>query len=109
METQRMNEIVYVQNPDFLVSQSKEAYRYETRAEEPLVPGFYLALWPMHARSRQYDRSVRYFGPFPTPMVARVVTTGALSFALIGPGSARPVKRRKREHAGFMHHELRCA
>lgn len=109
METQRINEIVYVQNPSFLVSESKEARRYETGATEPLVPGYYFALWPPRARERHHDASVRYFGPFPTREAAQMVKTGALSFALTGPGSAQHVRRKKPELPGFIHPALRCA
>ena len=111
MDMQRISEIVYVQDIGFLVSQSKEACRYETRDEEPLVPGFYFALWPVRARSIQYDRSVRYFGPFTTREAAQVVKIGSLSFALIGPGSGsvHPVKGKKPEQSNFTHPALHCA
>lgn len=106
-----MSEIVYVQNVGFLVNQFKEACRYETRDKAPLAPGYYFALWPARARSRQFDESVRYFGPFPTREAAHVVRTGASSFNLLGQRStsANPTKGKNSEHSQFVHASLRCA
>ena len=76
-------EVVRVDCPQFLVSQTHRACRYATGDGAPLTPGYYLALWPSGACRSTYGRELRYFGPCPTQSAARLLQTSATGLGII--------------------------
>jgi hypothetical protein len=76
-------EVVRVDCPQFLVSQTHQACRYATGDGVPLVPGYYLALWPSGACRSTYGRELRYLGPCPTQSAARFLQTSAVGLGII--------------------------
>jgi hypothetical protein len=76
-----MHEIIHVvvpANPADAVSQNLEI---EAVNGQPLAAGYYFVLWPTKkATSRK--RGKRYFGPFRTPVEARLLLTSALTLGL---------------------------
>lgn len=63
-------EIVHVLNESYLVDSGAIRRRYRALQPEPLVAGWYLAIWPQSSRSRRYDTHTEYIGPFETPSAA---------------------------------------
>jgi hypothetical protein len=102
-------EVVRVDCAEFLVSQTRRACRYATGDGVPLVPGYYLALWPSGACRSTYGRELRYLGPCPTQSAAQLLQTSAVGLGIIdmeveqvptvvprqpSPPSVRPAARR---------------
>ncbi|MCK9387019.1 MAG: hypothetical protein M0Q22_01320 [Sulfuritalea sp.] len=79
-------EIISVACPQFVVSSRRRACRYEKADGAALANGYYLAVWPAGANRSSYGREVRYFGPYETETVARIVQLSALWLGLIEPG-----------------------
>ena len=77
------NEVVRVASPMFLVTSKHNACRYETADGESMATGYYLALWPAGANYSSYGREVRYFGPFATQAVARLLQISSLIFNIV--------------------------
>lgn len=62
----------------------------ETANRRPLPPGHYFVLWPARARSAQFGRSMRYFGPFVRRAQAEILRTSALYLGIVrGTSSER--------------------
>jgi hypothetical protein len=76
-------EVVRVDCPQFLVSQTHQACRYATGDGAPLTPGYYLALWPSGACRSTYGPELRYIGPCPTQSAARLLQTSALGLGIV--------------------------
>jgi len=76
-------EVVRVDCPLFLVSQTHQACRYATGDGAPLAPGYYLAMWPAGACRSTYGRELRYIGPCPTLSAARLLQTSAVGLGII--------------------------
>jgi hypothetical protein len=81
-------EAVRIESPQFLVNSSQRACRYETRGDEPLEPGFYVALWP--ERGLPYGQGTRYIGPLATRAAAQLLAKSAvgLGVAQVANGQA---------------------
>ena len=79
-------EIISVACPQFVVSSRRRACRYEKADGAALANGYYLAVWPAGASRSSYGHEVRYFGPYETEAVARIVQLSALWLGLIEPG-----------------------
>jgi hypothetical protein len=76
-------EVVRVDCPQFLVSQTHQAYRYATDDGAPLAPGYYLALWPSGACRSTYGSELRYLGPCPTQSAAQLLQTSAVGLGIV--------------------------
>ena len=76
-------EVVRVDCPQFLVSQTHQACRYATGDGAPLAPGYYLALWPSGACRSTYGRELLYLGPCPTRSAARMLQTSAVGLGIV--------------------------
>jgi hypothetical protein len=76
-------EVVRVDCPQFLVSQTHQACRYATGDGAPLAPGYYLALWPSGACRSTYGSELRYLGPCPTQSAARLLQTSAVGLGIV--------------------------
>jgi hypothetical protein len=76
-------EVVRVDCPQFLVSQTRQACRYATGDGALLAPGYYLALWPSGACRSTYGPELRYIGPCPTQSAARLLQTSAVGLGII--------------------------
>lgn len=51
----------------------------QTLDGRPLVRGYYAVLWPMDEVEPRYDAGPLYFGPYPSPQVAREVVAQIVS------------------------------
>ena len=80
-------EILQVLSETFLISSTWHMHRYAARDRSPLEPGFYLVLWPAPVSSPRYDGNGRYFGPFPTKLLAEQLQTSAVSLGIIDADS----------------------
>jgi hypothetical protein len=108
MEGFSRSEVVRVDSPAFLVSSAHRACRYETRAGEKMGPGHFLVLWPARADQFLYGRELRYFGPFATQDVARVLEASVMALGIVaphvtGPASTGPSRHRLRQRTRPAH------
>jgi hypothetical protein len=85
----RRAEVVQVVSPEFLVSSEGRAYRYKTWKGRPLADGYYLALWPRHSTSLEFDSRVRFYGPCESEMTARLIEDSAHALGLMEPPRRR--------------------
>jgi hypothetical protein len=77
-------EIVSVVCSQFVVSSRRHACRYETADGTALAKGYYVAVWPAGVCGYScYGREVRYFGPYETVAVARIVQLSSLWMGLV--------------------------
>jgi hypothetical protein len=85
----KVYEIVRVVEAAFLIDASRRACRYQTPDGQPLVAGYYLALWPAGvSRSAGFTLEVRYFGPFASRFEAELCHDSATMPELIAAGGA---------------------
>lgn len=84
-------EVVRVDSPNFIVSSTHQACRYETSNGEPLAPGYYLTLWQSKEARAFYDDRIRYIGPFSTQIEAQLLLTSALALKIVALDTDKPV------------------
>ena len=78
-------EVVRVDSPILLINSRQHACHYETTDGEPLVVGYYLALWPAGACRSFYGRELWYLGPFATKTATQLLQTSALTLGIVDP------------------------
>jgi hypothetical protein len=87
-----IDEIVQVLSVGVLIDPTWRKCQYTTRDRQRLEPGYYLVLWPAPIIFPVYDQNARFFGPFPTRILAEKLRTSALSLGIITPGSSEPIQ-----------------
>lgn len=79
----RRNDIVRVLDGLAVATGINRGRHEETANRRPLPPGHYFVLWPARARSAQFGRSMRYFGPFVRRAQAEILRTSALYLGIV--------------------------
>jgi hypothetical protein len=94
-----IDEIVQVLSVGVLINPTWRKCQYTTRDGQRLEPGYYLVLWPAPIIFPVYDQNARFFGPFPTRILAEKLRTSALSLGIITPDSSEPIQAGTRNDA----------
>ena len=87
----RRNDIVRVVDGHTDAMGINRGRHQETANRRPLPPGHYFVLWPARARSAQFGRSMRYFGPFVRRAQAEILRTSALYLGIVRGNSAERI------------------
>lgn len=66
-------EIVHVIDGTRLIDAESYERSLDTESRGPLVPGYYLVVWPDGVATPRYDNEATFLGPLPSREVARAL------------------------------------